>query len=72
MPIFEFRCPACETVFEKLVLSRAQEVRCATCGGPVHKLMSAAVTRTKGADGRTTSTSSSCSTCNAPTCTGCH
>jgi len=71
MPIFEYRCPACETVFEKLVLSRTQEVRCATCGGVVHKLMSAAVTRTKGADGQTVSTSSSCSGCTASSCAGC-
>ena len=71
MPIFEYRCPACETVFEKLVLSRTQEVRCTACGGPVQKQMSTVVTRRKGADGQTVSTSSSCSGCTASSCAGC-
>jgi putative FmdB family regulatory protein len=34
MPIYEYRCTACETQFEELLLSRAEEkdVRCPSCG----------------------------------------
>jgi len=34
MPIYEFRCDACQQVFEHLTLSRqeAAEIRCPSCG----------------------------------------
>jgi putative FmdB family regulatory protein len=31
MPIFEYRCRDCGTKFEKLLLSRAEPVRCERC-----------------------------------------
>lgn len=35
MPIYEFRCEACQQVFEHLALSsqEAVEIRCPACGG---------------------------------------
>jgi len=34
MPIFEYACPNCGHIFEKLVLTRRQEPpECAHCGG---------------------------------------
>ena len=36
MPIYEYRCTQCETQFEELLISRADEadVRCPQCGAP--------------------------------------
>ena len=40
MPIFEFRCPSCETTFERLVRV-AEKVNCPSCGSRrVEKLLS--------------------------------
>jgi len=35
MPIYEFRCEACQQVFEHLALGReeALDIRCPSCGG---------------------------------------
>ncbi|MDR3556859.1 MAG: zinc ribbon domain-containing protein [Syntrophobacteraceae bacterium] len=41
MPIFEFSCPSCGNVFEKIVYGNSEEVRCEKCGGSeVTKLLS--------------------------------
>ncbi len=43
MPIFEYRCEACETAFEKIHLSRKSqdEVSCPSCrSGNVERLLS--------------------------------
>jgi putative FmdB family regulatory protein len=42
MPIFEYRCPDCTQVFDKLVsFSEAgREVHCPTCGTQASKLLS--------------------------------
>ena len=42
MPLFEYRCPSCTRVFEKLVSMSAStsQVACPACGGAAGKLVS--------------------------------
>jgi putative FmdB family regulatory protein len=41
MPLFEYRCTACEAEFEELVGSAASAVTCRRCGSPrVSRLLS--------------------------------
>lgn len=49
MPLYEYRCPACETPFE-LLRSHSDEsaVACPDCAGPVEKLFSAFAVRFRG------------------------
>ncbi len=44
MPIYEYQCNKCETIFETLVFSSSREkIECAECGSDeVRKLISAA------------------------------
>ncbi|SEM32088.1 putative regulatory protein, FmdB family [Syntrophus gentianae] len=66
MPIYEFRCKSCEKVFEVLFfsISEKREVLCPDCNSDqVEKLMSVF----GGTFGGTSS--SSCSSCSAPSCT---
>ncbi len=42
MPIFEYRCPQCDNVFEELVNDRSATIPCPSCGHKeTEKLMSA-------------------------------
>ena len=34
MPIFEFLCTTCGSIFEKLVYGNSEEVSCLKCGSP--------------------------------------
>ncbi len=41
MPIFEYECDKCGTLFEELVMSAAQKVACPSCGSAdIEKLVS--------------------------------
>jgi putative FmdB family regulatory protein len=41
MPVYEYRCPDCADVFEKLVsFSQSSAVNCPTCGVQASKLVS--------------------------------
>jgi len=40
MPIYEFRCPACDRTFEKLCRMSETEQPCPDCGQPVPKMIS--------------------------------
>ena len=42
MPVYEYCCPACARIFEKLVAMSAAntEAGCPRCGTPAHKLIS--------------------------------
>jgi len=55
MPVYEYRCPDCTHLFEKLVsFSEADRaVACPTCGVPASKLLStfAAIGSAGGSDG---------------------
>lgn len=52
MPIFEYRCNACRTDFEKLVFSSdADPIECPDCQSPdINKKISAASVQTGNAD----------------------
>jgi putative FmdB family regulatory protein len=73
MPIYEYNCPTCGDVFEKLVFG-SDEVLCPKCGGEVNRLMSAcSFTSTSGTgEVKTSAGSSGCSTCSATSCATCH
>ena len=34
MPIYEYKCPGCDTQFEKFLLRSSDEVRCPSCDSP--------------------------------------
>jgi len=47
MPLFEYKCQACEHVFEELVLSSSARVVCPQCGSDdTRKLLSVFATST--------------------------
>ena len=52
MPIYEFKCAKCGSVFEELILSAkkyADELNCPSCGSPdTEKLISAAAVPASG------------------------
>ena len=41
MPLFDFKCPICQTRFEKLVKSDVVAEPCIKCGGTANKQLSA-------------------------------
>ena len=50
MPIYEFKCTACQVEFETIVASsaRVDEVKCEQCGSPdVHRILSTVNSKTK-------------------------
>ncbi len=69
MPIFEYRCKACDTKFEKLVRGN-ERVTCPRCGkGKPDKLFS--VFGVKSGEKFTPSSGSACGSCSASSCEGC-
>ncbi|MBN2168800.1 MAG: zinc ribbon domain-containing protein [Actinobacteria bacterium] len=69
MPIFEFRCNDCQESFEKLC-REGQVVVCPKCdSGNLKKLFSTFGVKSGGKF--TSSGSSSCGSCTAPSCNGC-
>ena len=66
MPIFEYRCQACGTKFEKILTSPSAEAACKACGSRrVEKLLS--VFAVAGASTRASSLEPGpCSACGAP------
>ena len=49
MPVYEYRCSACEQIFEvQQKISDAPLTRCEVCGGEVKKLVSASAFHLKG------------------------
>jgi len=69
MPIYEFKCDACDLVFEELFRSAGEKRRmqCPQCGTrDVRKLLSAF--RTGGGDG---GGSAGCGGCTASSCASC-
>ena len=66
MPLYEYECRDCGTRFEQLVMNRAVEVACRSCGsGQVAQLLSTfAVAR--GGSERGSVESGPCGACGAP------
>ncbi len=62
MPMYDYRCPQCQTTFEQLVsFSKADEVPCPRCGYQYgQRRISKIAIRTSGSGGNTGSDSSSC------------
>ena len=49
MPVYEYRCDACDVVFEaRQKFSDAPLTACTTCGGPVQKIISQTAFTLKG------------------------
>lgn len=76
MPIYEFRCAPCDSVFEVLFRSPTEKKRvtCPHCGGrDVAKKFSVFGTRTAGEPGsfRGSSGGGGCGGCTASSCKGC-
>jgi putative FmdB family regulatory protein len=72
MPIYEYKCDACQDDFEKLVFGK-EEVVCPKCGGQVNRLMSACSFKSAAGDFKTSGTGkSSCGGCAATSCATCH
>ncbi|MFO7987793.1 MAG: zinc ribbon domain-containing protein [Desulfatiglandaceae bacterium] len=72
MPIYEYKCTACNTEFETLIFGGQETVACPQCqGNNVKRLMSAC--GFKSDEGFTPSSGSSgCSTCSSSNCSSCH
>ncbi|MCX6561509.1 MAG: zinc ribbon domain-containing protein [Candidatus Aminicenantes bacterium] len=70
MPLYEFRCDACRNKFEVLVrLGGEADVRCPTCAGSVHKLLSAF--GIGGGGSRLKASGHSCTSCSSHSCSTC-
>ncbi|MEN8686248.1 MAG: zinc ribbon domain-containing protein [Desulfuromonadales bacterium] len=41
MPLYEYHCPGCDRIFEKIVNRQPNEVRCPNCGEPAERKVSA-------------------------------
>lgn len=72
MPIYEFKCGHCGTVFEELVRN-GDAPRCPSCGsGEVQRLLSAFAVHSSspGLGGR--GAARSCASCSGTSCATCH
>ena len=65
MPIYEFKCPKCNKVFEELA-KQGEKVKCEKCKVRTKKLFSNFGFVSSGK-----STTSSCNTCSVSTCDSC-
>ena len=41
MPLYEYHCPSCERIFEKIVNQQPDEIRCPQCGAQAERKVSA-------------------------------
>lgn len=67
MPIYEFRCAKCKTLFEELCSSTAK-MPCPQCGSRKTERQFSVF----GMGGSTRGSKSSCSSCARGSCAGCH
>ncbi|MCX7944396.1 MAG: zinc ribbon domain-containing protein [Deltaproteobacteria bacterium] len=68
MPIYEYRCRSCNSVFEEFVRSREQKILCPNCNSQdLLKLMSLSVQ----IGGESKGGGSSCSSCSSGSCSTC-
>jgi putative FmdB family regulatory protein len=72
MPIYEYRCRACNKEFETIVFGSDEEVSCPECKGvDVERLMSACGFKS-GGNFTPSKGSSGCASCSSTNCSGCH
>lgn len=77
MPIYEFQCNKCNKCLEALIRKPADQnsLVCPACGSKdLTKLLSACgmISRGENTGGSTSSSGSSCGSCNATSCSTCH
>ena len=75
MPLYEFRCKKCTTVFERLCRmgENGKTVACTTCGArSPQRLMSVCSARVSGGSNGESHASSRCSGCASHNCATCH
>ncbi len=74
MPIYEFRCEACELTFEDLCRSSTESVPCPKCQGEVKRLLSACVSHVPGGSstGSSAGSGGGCGGCHGGNCGSCH
>lgn len=77
MPIYEYRCKACDHRFETLVFSSSDRVACPSCGTEELTRMFSVFAFNSGGDkgqagSRMGSGASGCSGCTATSCKNCH
>jgi putative FmdB family regulatory protein len=74
MPIYEYRCGKCKTVFE-ILRDRSQrdaEAVCTSCGGrKAQRQMSGFSGHVSGSGGGSVAGSGGCGSCKATSCAGC-
>ncbi|MBM3154581.1 MAG: zinc ribbon domain-containing protein [Chloroflexi bacterium] len=77
MPVYEYYCPQCEYKFELLrPISKADgDAACTRCNRPSKRVLSRFASFSKDSSGESApiaGTGSSCSGCNATSCSTCH
>lgn len=73
MPIYEFRCKACDKRFEALCSMGGNGATCPDCGsGDVKKLMSGFFSRSTSSDGGHSHAGGKCAGCGSGNCGNCH
>ncbi|HNY13484.1 MAG TPA: zinc ribbon domain-containing protein [Candidatus Wallbacteria bacterium] len=73
MPIFEFKCSKCGTVFEKIQMKRDPNPACASCGSEKTDKMVSIFGFTGGEGAKSSaSTDHSCGSCSSHNCGSCH
>ncbi|MBI4774565.1 MAG: zinc ribbon domain-containing protein [Deltaproteobacteria bacterium] len=71
MPIYEYRCKACDCEFETLIIGSADTAQCPQCRcEDVVRLMSACSHKNEGK--YVSSSGSGCGGCSATSCSTCH
>ncbi|MFB3853817.1 MAG: zinc ribbon domain-containing protein [Vicinamibacterales bacterium] len=70
MPIYEYRCQDCHSVFETIVFSSSAKVACPGCGA--ERVERQPSTFGIAGTGRPTSGGAGCGGCKKTSCAGCH
>ncbi len=73
MPMYEYRCPDCGTVFTKMrPMSQADApTECEQCGGRNAQRMLSRIAAVRRGDGAGTSSAGGCAGCSASNCSTC-
>lgn len=72
MPIYEYRCTACENEFEVFVQSANSEVKCVECGDANLQRKFSVFGMKSGSKFRSSSSKGSCGSCSTHNCSSCN